>query len=113
MLTTALIYILGLLIVNSLLVLWFFSPLKTTLSEVFLKQTLMPYEFDDRLYLRNKILGKLSSCWICCSFWLSLVIGIIITIIFYNSIVVNGFALITFFSYPSVCYLFYKTVSSE
>lgn len=110
MLYTVLIFLLGLLTVNSLLVLWFFSPLKTTISEIFLKQTLMPYEFDDRLYFKNKFLGKLSSCWICCSFWLSLLVGTVFSIIFSSYLIINGFALIAFFSYPSVCYLFYRIV---
>lgn len=97
------IYLLGLLTVNSLLLLWFYSPLKTTISEIFLKKTLMPHEFDDWLFIKNKILGKLLSCWICCSFWLSLFVGFIAQVIF---ILPCYYFLITFFTYPCLCYIF-------
>lgn len=101
-------YILGLLVVNSLLLLWFFSPLKTTISEIFLKKTLMPFEFDDWLYLRNKFFGELLSCWVCCSFWLSLMVGGFFVIFF-------GYfwyyPILTFLTYPSLCYLYKKAIS--
>lgn len=97
-------YILGLLTVLSLLTLWFFSPLKTTLSEIFLGKILMPYEFDDYLFAKNKYIGKLLSCWICMSFWLSLIVGFVYSIIFNLTILWGMFC---FFTYPSICYLFY------
>ena len=100
-------YFLGLTFVLSMLVLWFFSPLKTTLSELFLGRTLMPQEFDDVLYMKNKWLGELLSCWICCSFWGSLIIGTIITIVLGKP---WTYPIITFFSYPGLCYLFYSFV---
>jgi hypothetical protein len=96
-------YILGLLTVFSLLVLWFFSPLKTTLSEIFLGKMLMPHEFDDWLFIKNKWLGELLSCWICCSFWCSLFVGFVITI---TTGQIWYFPLITFFTYPGLCYIF-------
>jgi len=102
------LYILGLLGVNSILLLWFMSPLKTTLSELLLGKTLMPYEFDDWLFIKNKFLGKLLSCWICCSFWLSLLVGLFSVILFGG---VWYYPLITFFTYPSVCYIFKRLVS--
>jgi hypothetical protein len=105
------LYFVGLLTVLSLLVLWFYSPLKTTISEMFLGKTLMPHEFDDWLYFKNKWAGKLATCWICCSFWLSLVVGTIITILFSSVIIFNGFALITFFTYPAIAFLYYKIVN--
>jgi hypothetical protein len=100
-------FILGNLIVNSLLLLWFFSPFKTTLSEIFLGKFLMPLEFDDYVFSKNKVLGKLVSCWICCSFWLSLLVGYIISIIFNLTIF---WCVVTFLCYPAICYLFYIAV---
>jgi hypothetical protein len=97
------VYFLGLLTVQSLLVLWFFSPLKTTLSEIFLGKMLMPHEFDDWLFIKNKWAGELLSCWVCCSFWCSLAVGLFLTIIADQ---VWYFPLITFFTYPSLCFLF-------
>ena len=99
----AVFFILGLLTVNSLLLLWFFSPIKTTISEIFLKKMLMPLEFDDYVFTKNKVLGKLVSCWICCSFWLSLAVGIFFTIAFNLPVY---WPLITYFCYPCLCYLF-------
>lgn len=107
MFDTIVIYTLGVFIVNSLLLLWFFSPFKTTISEIFLKKSLMPLEFDDFVYNKNKVIGKLISCWICCSFWLSLIVGIAFSYIFSLPLL---FCLITFFSYPSLCYIFYSFI---
>lgn len=100
-------YILGLLTVNSLLLLWFFSPIKTTLSEIFLKKSLMPLEFDDIVYVKSKILGKLTTCWICLSFWTSLITGTVMALIFNLS---AFWPLVTFVSYPCLCYIFYTMV---
>lgn len=98
------IYIIGLLNVLSFLTLWFFSPLKTTISEIFLNKILMPHEFDDYVFSKNKYLGKLLSCWICMSFWLSLFTGLM-----YSTILGMPFywGILCFSTYPSICYLFY------
>lgn len=101
------IFFTGLLIVNSMLLLWFFSPLKITLSEIFLKKTLMPLEFDDYIYSKNKWLGKLLSCNICMSFWLSLAVGIFFMVFFYMP---YYWPFLTFFTYPSICYLYLKLI---
>lgn len=102
------IYILGCLIVNSLLLLWFFSPLKTTISEIFLKKPLLPLEFDDYIFFKSKVLGKLLTCWICLSFWLSLVVGLIMSLIFNLNI---SWPFICFLTYPCLSYIFYKYIS--
>jgi hypothetical protein len=104
------IYILGLLIVNSLLLLWFFSPLKTTLGKILFKKYLLPDEFDDLVSLKSPFLGQLFSCFICCSFWLSLIIGLIATLIF-NFLWVYPF--VTFFTYPGICFVFYKIYTKQ
>lgn len=103
----ALLFILGLSIVNSLLLLWFFSPIKITLSELFLGKSLMPLEFDDYVYSKSKFFGKLNTCWICCSFWLSLTVGVIFC---YVSSLTLLWPLITFLSYPAFCYIFYTFI---
>ena len=103
------VFFIGLLIVNSLLLLWFFSPIKTTLSEIFLGKSLLPMEFDDYIYSKNKILAKLNTCWICCSFWFSFIIGSVIMIVFNLSIL---WPMVCFFCYPSLSYIFYKIFKS-
>jgi hypothetical protein len=102
------VYLLGLLAVNSILLLWFMSPLKTTLSELFLHKILMPHEFDDWLFVKNKFLGELLSCWICCSFWLSLLVGIVCVVLFGSA---WYYPIITFFTYPCLCYLYKRLIS--
>ena len=100
-------YILGLLFVLSLLILWFFSPLKTSLGKILFKKVLMPHEFDDYISLKSQNLGILISCWVCCSFWLSLLIGIIFMFV---SNLPWYYPLVTYLSYPGICYLYYAFV---
>jgi len=98
----------GLLTTLSLLVLWFESPLKITLGKVIFNQTLkFVEEFDDILFLKLPLLGKLSGCWICCSFWLSLVVGVILTLCFDLAL---WSPLVTFLCYPSIAYLYKKLI---
>lgn len=98
------IYILGLLAVNSLLILWFYSPLPNSIGKFFLKNDKI-YTLDDLIDLiaiKSSFWATLLSCWICLSFWLSLLMGAITTITlslpFY-------FPLLTYFTYPAVLYL--------
>jgi len=96
-------YVVGLLSVCSFLLLWFVSPLKITLAKIFFKKDIVvPSDFDDLLFLKNYILGKLSSCWICLSFWTSLAVGIILTFIGQP----QWFPILTFCTYPSLAYAF-------
>jgi len=91
-------YFIGLTATLSLLTLWFASPLKLTLGKILFKKDLnFLDEFDDILFLKNHFLGKLLSCWICCSFWLSLIVGLIL-----------GIPVTAFFSYPCFAYAYYK-----
>jgi len=57
-------------IVETLLVIWFKSPIQDDLA-IFTK-----IPFHDYLSLKFPLLAKLSGCHICISFWLSLFIGI-------------------------------------
>lgn len=100
--------IVGFFIVLSLLVLWFFSPLKLTLGKFFFnKEILSQIEFDDMLFLKNKILSKVLSCWICLSFWLSLLVGIVLVFCFSLP---YYFPILTFLTYPGICYFFYTKI---
>jgi len=89
---------------NSLLILWFYSPLTTTISHIFFKKNDI-YTFDqfiDFLSFKSTFLGKLLSCWICMSFWISLSIGIIGLLLLNYPI---WYPLLTFFTYPSILFL--------
>ena len=93
-------YIFGLLSTSSLLLLWFFSPLKITLGRIFFdKELLSEDEFDDRLSLVSKKLGIMSGCWTCCSFWFSLIVGLLSIFIFNLK---WWYPLVTFLTYPSL-----------
>lgn len=97
-------YILGLLIVNSFLILWFYSPLTTTLSHfLFNKKDIYTFDqFIDFLSFKNPFLGKLLSCWICMSFWTSLSTGIIVAIILQYP---YWYPILTYLTYPSILFL--------
>jgi len=96
-------YILGLFSVCSLLLLWFVSPLKTTLGNILFRKNLTLEQFDDVLYIKSPFLGKLTSCWICSSFWLSLIVGAVMVGTLQASIITP---LITFLTYPGLAYIF-------
>ena len=95
--------------VLSILLLWFFSPLKLTLGKIiFNKDYVIPDEFDDRVFLFNSFLGKLISCYICFSFWSSLITGIFFMLIFSLPLY---WPLLMFFNVPPIAYVFKKLVS--
>lgn len=102
------IYIVGYLTVQTLLVLWFYSPLRITLGQVFFDKDLYTIDqFETRLLLKSTILGKLLSCYICTSFWVSLGTGVAF-ILFCSAPVL--WPVITALTYPAICYL-YKRVT--
>jgi hypothetical protein len=101
-------FFLGIPVVCSLLLLWFISPLKLTLGKIFFKQNFLSLEqFDDFLFIKAPILGKLLSCWICCSFWLSLAVGLFSVVLLDQPL---WYPILTFLTYPSLCYLFKATI---
>jgi len=94
----------GALAVCSTLLLWFVSPLKITLGKIFFKQNFITLDqFDTFVIIKYPLLSKLLSCWICLSFWLSLAVGVIF-VLFFNASIITP--LITFFVYPSICFVF-------
>lgn len=107
MLKEIIFYILGLLSVCSFLMLWFVSPLKITLAKLFFSTDITDIKnFDDLLYIKSKFLSKLLSCWICCSFWSSLIVGLVLGYICSNFY----FPLVTFCTYPSLAYIFKRVI---
>ena len=100
-------YITGLLIGATAMLIWFYSPLKTTLGQIFFSKDIYSNDqFETALLLKNSFLGKLLGCYICCSFWTSLAIGLILWYIF---ALPWFFPLLTWFTYPGLLYL-YKLV---
>jgi hypothetical protein len=100
-------YVEGLLITLSALLLWFYSPLQVSLAQIFIHKNL--YSLDQvntAIMIKSKFLAKLLGCFICCSFWTSLVVGCFFMLI---TDVPKYFPLLTWFTYPSICYL-YKTI---
>lgn len=98
-----LIWTMGLLSACSILQLWFFSPLKTTLGQFIWKdKVISDSEFDDRLAIINDKLSMLSTCYTCFSFWTSLIVGGIYSYIFSLNPV---WGLLCFFTYPPLIWL--------
>jgi len=100
-------FFLGLLVTNTLLLIWFYSPLRITLSHLFISKDINSYdEFETFMLFKFPIIGKLLSCFICCSFWTSFIVGCIFAILLSN--VPVFFPVITALTYPGLCYM-YKT----
>lgn len=98
------IYLSGLLVVNSLLILWFYSPIANSIGKIFLKRNNI-YVLDDLLdiiAIKSQFLSTLLSCWICLSFWLSLIVGFVF--MFYFELP-WWYPLLTYFTYPSILFL--------
>jgi len=60
--------------------------------------------------IKNKWLGKLISCYICCSFWTSLAVGIGLKVLLDLPML---FPLLTWFTYPSLSYLYKKIIDKK
>jgi hypothetical protein len=102
--------LLGLLATNSILLLWFYSPLKLTLAKILFKEDITDHtQFEDLIFLKFKSnkLSTLSSCYICFSFWTSLLVG---GFLYYLLDMTIYTPIITFFSYPVLCYAIKKYV---
>ena len=97
-------YAYGLLATNSILLLWFFSPLASSIGKFFLKRNdiYITEDLIDIISLKSHFLATLLSCWICLSFWMSLLVGFLL-MIFFN--LHWQFPLITFSSYPPILYI--------
>jgi hypothetical protein len=104
-------YIEGLLITWTILLIWFYSPIKITLGQLFIDKNLYSTDqVETAVMIKNKWLGKLISCYICCSFWTSLAVGIILKLILDLP---GYFPLLTWFTYPSLSYLYKKIIDKK
>jgi hypothetical protein len=102
------IYLLGLLITITILLIWFYSPFRITIGQLFFDKEMYSFEqFENYILFFNPWLGKLLSCYICFSFWTSLAIGFIFIVIGYASF---PFPIITSLTYPGLCYIYKKII---
>lgn len=100
-------YLVGLGMTLTALVIWFYSPLKITLGQIFVDKNLYSIDqVDTAIIIKNKWLGKLLSCYICFSFWTSLLVGLFL---FKLLDLQWFFPFLTWFTYPSIAYL-YKSI---
>jgi len=103
-----LIYILGYLIVQTLCVMWFYSPLRISLGQLFFDKNLISYdEFETHMLIRSPLIGKLLSCYFCFSFWTSVGIGIAGILLLCLPL---WTPFLTCLSYPSICFLYKKII---
>ena len=104
-------YTAGLLTTLSTLLLWFYSPLKVTLGQLFINKNLYSADqVETAVMIKSPWLGKLISCYICCSFWISLFVGIILTL---AQGLPGYFPLLTFFTYPCIAYLYKHVIDKK
>lgn len=100
-------YLQGLLVTLTTLLIWFYSPLKVTLGQLFIHKDLYTDDqVETAIMIKNKWLGKLASCYICFSFWTSLFVGIVFKMLYTLPV---SFIFLAWFTYPSLCYL-YKSI---
>lgn len=101
----------GLIANCTALLIWFYSPLKVTIGQLFIDKNLYSIDqVDTAVLILNKWIGKLISCYICMSFWLSLIIGLIY-VFFVGA--PWWFPLLTASSYPSLCYAYKKFIDKN
>lgn len=97
-----LFYILGLLAVWNILVIWFYSPMRITIGQLLFSKDLYTFDqFETYIMSKNIWIGKLLSCFICFSFWTSLLLGICFYFIFSLPLF---FPLLTCLTYPGICF---------
>lgn len=104
-------YLKGLLVTWTALLIWFYSPLKVTLGQLFIHKNLYTDDqVETAIMIKNKWIGKLLSCYICFSFWTSLIVGLFFKLI-------NGlgwdFMFLAWFTYPSLCYLYKSFIDKK
>jgi len=103
-------YLIGLFTVLTVLVIWFFSPFKISIGEIFNKEFVTQEDFDTWLLTKNIKLGTLSSCWICFSFWTSIFVSSILILL--NNLPLT-FIPLAALTYPSIAYLYKALVTKK
>lgn len=98
-------FILGYLITQTVLLIWFYSPFRISLGKIiFDKGMYTTDQFETYILILSPFLGKLLSCYICFSFWTSIFLGCIGSYLFYNCDIMVP--IITGMTYPAICYLY-------
>ncbi|NBO98992.1 MAG: hypothetical protein EBU90_02520 [Proteobacteria bacterium] len=101
-------YLTGLGVTLTALTIWFFGPLKATLGQIFFDKNIYTNDqFETAMLVKYPLLGKLLSCYVCCSFWLSFLIGVGLLLIFNLPCY---FPFLTWFTYPCIAYLYKSLV---
>jgi len=100
-------YVTGLLMVINVCLIWFYSPFRVTLGQLIFDKSIDDEDqFETHLLLFNSVIGKALSCYICFSFWTSLLIGVLA---FISGLAPFCFVFIAPGTYPGICYL-YKAI---
>jgi hypothetical protein len=100
-------YLSALGVTLTLLLIWFYSPFRTSIGRLFFSKSISSNEdFETALLYKSPFLGKLLGCFICSSFWCSLSIGTLFWLFFSLP---NYFIPLCWFTFPSIAYL-YKSI---
>jgi hypothetical protein len=101
-------YLAGLFTLLTCLIIWFYSPFKSSFGYIFIDKSINTNDqFETALLIKAPFLGKLLGCYICTSFWGSLIIGILFWIVFNLP---DYFPLLAWFTYPSIAYLYKRII---
>ena len=104
-------YLTGLAITWTGLLIWFYSPLKVTLGQLFIDKNLYIIDqVETAVMIKNKWIGKLISCYICCSWWLSLAVSLMLK--FVNDLSWK-FVFTAWLTYPSLSYLYKRVIDNK
>jgi hypothetical protein len=108
MIDTLCLYFLGWLVVQTICIIWFYSPFRLSISPfLFGHNGVNTFdEFETLLLIRSSFFGKLLSCYICFSFWTSIIVGIAAIFLINTP---YWTCLLTGLTYPAICYL-YKSI---
>lgn len=96
-------YIIILLLTYNANLIWELSSLKTKISQLFLKQELLPEEFDNYMIDNHPFWGSLLSCQLCYSTWLAFGFGWILVAFGAETFI----PFLSMFTIPSIVYTIY------
>lgn len=104
-------FIIGWLVVQTICVIWFYSPFRLSISPILFNTVIYSFdEFETLILLKYPVLGKLLSCYICFSFWASFIVGSFGSFLIGVSL---WFGVLAAFTYPAICYLYKSIVDKK
>jgi hypothetical protein len=99
------------LIVQTICVIWFYSPFRISIGQLLFDRQIDDYDkFELYVMMKSPLIGKLLSCYICFSFWTSLIVGGISVFTVGTPYWYPFFCGLTL---PSLCYLYKSIINNN